>query len=295
MTILILGATGNTGSAIVKQLKELQANFSIMATGKSNTAQLELDESQIRIGDLNSVPSLISAFEGINRIYLVMPIHPSAVEWTKNVIAAAKETNVQHIVKQSGLKASIDATSEVIRDHAVTDSLIKESGLDYTLIQPNGFFQNFYGNLPTINSEGTFYSSLGDTPLSLVDINDVAAVAVATLTQEGHAGKTHLITGPEALTSFQQAQLLTTASGKEISYVNVPEEGIVGALKGAGLGDWLSEKLGEMLTWFTQSDYYQVTTTIEDVLGRKPRSFADFAEELAYSIEPSNIENGETK
>jgi len=295
MTILVLGATGNTGSAIVKQLKERQADFSIMTTENGKAAHLELQENQIRCGDFNSIPSLVSAFEGVSKIYLLMPINANVVEWTKNVISAAKEAGVPHIVKQSGLKASLNATSEAIRDHASTDELIKTSGLDYTLIQPNAFFQNFYGNLPTINSEGNFYSSLGDTALSLVDINDVAAVAVAALTQQGHAGKTHLITGPEALTSYQQAELLTQASGKKITYVDIPEEMFVGALKGAGLGDWLSEKLGEMISWFTKGNYTQVTTTVEDVLGRKPRTFADFSQELAYSIENAAPNAGSDK
>ena len=259
MTILVMGATGNTGSTIVNQLKEKQANFSAMASTNEEASTLNLENERIRIGDYNDVSSLISAFKDIKRIYLLTPIHPSAKTWVENVIQAAKEAGVKHIVKQSGLKASLDATSEVIRDHAHTDNLIKQSGLDYTLIQPNTFFQNFYGNLPSINAEGRFYSSLGDTALSLVDINDVAAVAVAALTESGHDGKTHHITGSEALTSYQHAKLLSDASGKEITYIDIPEPALVGALKDAGLGDWLSDKLGEMITWFTQGDYALTT------------------------------------
>lgn len=285
MTVLVLGATGNTGSVIVSQLKEMQADFSAMAATNEDAAKLNLEDDRIRIGDFSDVSSLISAFKDIQRVYLLTPIHPSATTWVKNVIQAAKEAGVKHIVKQSGLKASLDATSEVIRDHAHTDNLIKQSGLDYTLIQPNTFFQNFYGNLPSINAEGRFYSSLGDTALSLVDINDVAAVAVAALTESGHEGKTHHITGSEALTSSGHAKLLSAASGKEITYVDIPEAALVGALKEAGLGDWLSDKLGEMITWFTQGDYALTTNTVEEVTGRKPRTFADFAQELSHSIE----------
>jgi len=285
MTILVLGATGNTGSVIVSQLKQKQADFSVMTATIEDAAKLNLEDDRIRIGNFSDVSSLISAFKDIQRVYLLTPIHPSATIWVKNVIQAAKEAGVKHIVKQSGLKASLDATSEVIRDHAHTDNLIKQSGLDYTLIQPNTFFQNFYGNLPSINAEGRFYSSLGDTALSFVDIDDVAAVAVAALTESGHEGKTHHITGSEALTSSEHAKLLSAASGKEITYIDIPEAALVGGLKEAGLGDWLSDKLGEMITWFTQGDYALTTNTVEEVTGRKPRTFADFAQELSHSIE----------
>ncbi|CAM3192633.1 SDR family oxidoreductase [Vibrio rarus] len=285
MTILVLGATGNTGSAIINQLKDKQADFNVMATRYEAASKLNLEKERIRIGNFNDVSSLISAFKDIQKIYLLTPIHPSATTWVKNVIQAAKEAGVKHIVKQSGLKASLDATSEVIREHAYTDNLIKQSGLDYTLIQPNTFFQNFYANLPSINAESRFYSSLGDTALSLVDINDVAAVAVVALTESGHEGKTHHITGSEALTSTQHAQLLSDASGKKITYIDIPEVALVGALKEAGLGDWLSDKIGGMITWFQQGDYGLTTNTVEEVTGRKPRTFSAFAQELSQSIE----------
>lgn len=285
MTILVMGATGNTGSAIVNQLKEKQADFSVMATTHEAATKLNLENERIRIGDFNDVSSLIAAFKDTQRIYLLTPIHPFAVTWVNNVIEAAKQAGVKHIVKQSGLKASLDATSEVIRNHAYTDNLIKQSGLDYTLIQPNSFFQNFYANLPSINAEGRFYSSLGDAALSLVDINDVAAVAVAALTESGHEGKTHHITGSEALTSSEHAELLSDASGNEITYIDLPEAALVGALKDMGLDSWLSDALGGMITWFTQGDYGLTTNTVEEVTGRKPRTFAEFAQELSYSIE----------
>lgn len=289
MEILILGATGNTGSAIVKQLKDKHADFGIMTTRQSNLEELGLEADQVHIGNYDDVASLVTAMEGVSRVYLVMPMHPNMVDWVKNVISAAKQANVQHIVKQSGLSASASAKSQIIRDHAASDALIKESGLQYTLIQPNSFFQNFYGSLPTINADGCFYLPLGEAPLSLVDIHDVAGIAVAALTEEGHAGKTHLITGAEALTSSEQAKLLSVASGKTINYVNVPQEAVASAMKEAGMGEWLADKLAEMLAWFAEGDYSQVTDTIQTVLGREPRTFADFAQELAHSIEKQSL------
>jgi uncharacterized protein YbjT (DUF2867 family) len=284
MDILVLGATGNTGSAIVKKLKEKQADFGVLTSQSDNAEKLALDETQVRVGDFDDVDSLKNAMQGVSRIYLVMPISPETVAWTENVIAAAKASGVKHIVKQSGLNARSDANSAIIRDHAKTDAIIMSSGLEYTIIQPNSFFQNFYGNLPTIKAEGSFYLPLGQTAHSLVDINDVAHVAAAVLTGDGHTGKVYQITGAEALTSADQAKLLSDASGKDITYVDVPKEAVEAALNGFGMDPWLSHNLAEMMAWFAEGDYAPVYDTVERVLGRAPRSFSDFAEEFSHSI-----------
>jgi len=286
MNILVLGATGNTGSAIVNQLKEKEADFSILTSNKDSAAALELREDQIRVGDFADIPSLVAAMNGVSRIYLVMPMHPNTVEWVSNVITAAKQADVQHIVKQSGLNASVSATSQIISDHAATDELIKDSGLTFTLIQPNSFFQNHYGNLATINSDGQFYAPLGNSSHSIVDMNDVASVAVAALTEQGHENKIHRITGSESLSSAEQAKRLSEASGKEITFVDIPKESLEEALNGMGMDSWTSEKIAEMLAWFAaEKGYSEVYNTVEEVLGRKPRSFSDFAVELSHSIE----------
>ncbi len=165
-----------------------------------------------------------------------------------------------------------------------TDALIQSSGLTYTIIQPNSFFQNLYGNLPTINATGQFYMPLGDKALSVVDINDVADLAAAVLTQDGHEGKTYKITGPQALSMAEQAQILSQASGKDIQYVNVPKEAVQSALLDAGMDDWSAKNISELLAWFAEGPYSEVTATVETVLGRKPRPFADFAEEFAHAV-----------
>ncbi|KAG1715560.1 NAD(P)H azoreductase [Nymphon striatum] len=204
--------------------------------------------------------------------------------WAENVINAAKDAGVRYIVKQSGLNAGSDATSDVIHDHATTDAMIKASGLDYTLLQPNSFYQNFYGSLPTIQADGNFYAPLGNAALSQVDIHDVAAVAAQVLTSDGHVGKTYQLTGPEALTSAEQAALLSTASGKDISFIDVPQADYAAALVSAGLDERLSDTLAAMMAWFAIGDYAPVYDNVQNILGRPARSFESFAQEFAQVI-----------
>ncbi|MFA0194149.1 SDR family oxidoreductase [Vibrio artabrorum] len=284
MDILILGATGNTGSEVVSQLKEAKQDFAIMARNSGAVEKLGLEESQLRIATFDDAAAMTKAMSGVKKIYVAMPASPSNEQWTENVVTAAKASGVEHIVKLSGMGAKADAGSEIIRTHVITDDIVKGSGIAYTIVQPNSFFQNLYGSLATINSMGQFFLPLADAKQSVIDIRDVASVVIASLTKSGHENQTYLISGPEALTFAQQAEILGVAAGKTIEYVAVPQQAAESAMKEAGMGDWTAEKLAEILAWFGEGHYTEVTNTVEQVTGKKPRSFTDFAAEFAHAV-----------
>ncbi len=284
MDILVFGATGNTGSLIVNELKERQADFGVAVSKAGSAVNLDLTDAQIRVANYDDQASMSAAMAGVETIYLVMPISPNMVPWTRNVIAAAKDASVKRIVKQSGLKPRSDATSGLIRDHAETDKMIIGSGVDYTILGANSFYQNFYGNLPSIQGEGAFYGPFGGKAFSNIDINDVAAVAAEVLTGEGHSQMVYALTGPSALNSAEQAQAISEASGKEVNFVNVPKDAFEGALKGAGLDEWTSKTLADAMDWFAAADYAFVSNDVEEILGRPARSFNEFAQEFAHAV-----------
>ncbi len=284
MDILVLGATGNTGSEVVRQLKQDNASFGIMARNISAMDSLELTSEQVRLGTFDDVESIKNALQGIKKIYVAMPAHPNNVEWTKNVVEAATAAGVGHIVKLSDMGAKSDAGSAIIRTHVVTDAIVKGSGIDYTIVQPNSFFQNLYGSLDAIKAVGQFYLPLAQAKQSVIDIRDVAAVVVAALTKDGHQNQTYLISGPQALTFAEQAAILSEESNNNIEYVVVPQQAAEKAMKEAGMNDWMAENLAEILAWFGEGHYADVTDTVEKVTGRKPRTFRDFAKEFAQQL-----------
>lgn len=284
MTILVLGATGNTGSLVVAGLKQQGATFRALVRSEAKAQQLGLSDQQTAIGDFDNLDNLEQAMKGVDRVYLSMPVSLHNQRWVENVIAAAKASGVAHIVKLSGMHASEDAGSEVIRTHALTDELLKDSGLAYTLIQPNSFYQNLYGALPTIQTNGEFYLPLADAAQSVVDIRDVADVVVASLTEDGHAGQTYVLTGPEALSFDEQAARISALANKPVNYVAVPREAAEQAMAGAGMDAWLAAALAEIMAWFGTGRYTEVTGDVEKVLGRAPRHFDDFAGEFAKAI-----------
>lgn len=286
MKILVLGATGNTGLLVVNNLKNLKADFSVMVRDTTKSDVLGLSGDQIIEGNLSDKHSLVKAMNGIDKVCLIMPMHSDVVSWTKNVIEAAKEAQVGFIVKQSGLKASKEAKSQIIRDHAQSDQLIQDSGLAYTLIQPNSFYQNYYGNLETINTYGQFFSPLTDSKQSMVDVNDVAEATALVLQQDGHEGKIYKLTGPEALTSAEHAKYISLASNKDVEHVHVSQKDFEETLLQLGMDNWMSKHLSELMSWFDEGTQYgEVYSDITTILGRPARTFESFSQEIAVSIQ----------
>ncbi|NKF51078.1 SDR family oxidoreductase [Shewanella sp. WXL01] len=284
MAILVLGATGNTGSEVVKQLQQKQADFRVMVRNAQAAQALNLTGEQVYLGDFDDVASMIAAMQGVSSVYLAMVAHPDNNQWVTNVLEAMKASGAKHLVKLSGMGARQDAGSEIIRTHAITDEMVKQSGVSYTLVQPNSFYQNLFGSLETIKSMGQFFLPLADSAQSVVDIRDVAAVAVAALTESGHSRQTYLLSGPQGLTFAEQAKVLSAAAAKDIQYVAVPKLAAQQAMQSAGMNPWLAEHLAEIMDWFAQGDYAYVTNDVEKVLGRPARTFDAFAKEFAQLV-----------
>jgi uncharacterized protein YbjT (DUF2867 family) len=146
-------------------------------------------------------------------------------------------------------------------------------------------FVNFY--TPTIKTNSAFYIPGGDAKVSFVDVRDIAAIAVKTLTDDGngrHVGKKYAITGPEALSYSQVAEILSNATGKKIDYVNVSEEDARLGMKHMGWDDWIIGIAMELFDNYRKGYASQVSSTIEEVLGRNPISFSQFAKEHAWAF-----------
>src|SRR5262249_46491077 len=134
-------------------------------------------------------------------------------------------------------------------------------------------FLNFYPP----NASGAIYLPFGTGACSWIDAADVGAVAAKVLTAEGHAHAAYALTGPAALTIDDVAKVLTEVSGRAIRYVDVPEAAAREAMLDTGLPAWLAEALMELHAVDKRGGKAFVTTTVQEVIGRPPRSFVEFA------------------
>src|SRR5262249_6198574 len=147
-----------------------------------------------------------------------------------------------HIVRISAIGVAADAPSMSLSYHWQGERDMEESGMAYTHLRGNSFFQNALFEVEAIRSESCFYDCVGDARFAKVDSRDVGEVVAVVLTEDGHEGETYELTGPEALTYAEMAARLGAALGREIRYVDVSVEERAAKLEAAGLPDWLAEE-----------------------------------------------------
>ncbi len=287
-TILVTGATGTVGSEVVKQLSAKGADVRACCHTLSKADKIRGPGVEIVEVDYNKPETVEAAFRGVEKLFLLTPFTDNMVEITAQLAAEARKAGVKHIVKLSTLVLGGDVEAKIppIRWHRQAEEIVEESGIPYIFVRPNGFMQNFinyYGE--TIETQNAIYTAAGEAKVGFVDARDIAAVAVEALTGDGHEGKVYTITGPEAISHNQIADILSEVLGRKISHVNLSEEDLRKGLEEAGLPDWIITSFveGERIT--REGRPSAVLPTVEEVTGKKPRSFEQFARDYAEAFE----------
>lgn len=280
--ILITGASGNVGKEVFKQIAqtgvEVRAAFQSVSKASGIPAGVEIVSL-----DYNRAETLQAALKGVDRVFLVGPPNAQLTALERKAMEAIAHSDVRQVVKLSAMGGR-----EAIfpRHHAESEDYIRSTGVPYTFLRPNGFMQNMANyNAPTINTQNAFYGSEGDGRVSHIDIRDVAAVAVKVLTEDGHVGKAYTLTGPEALTNKEIAQILSDELGREIRFINLPPPQLKEALLSGGVPEWNADALLDLQRLYREGKATTVTRDVEQILGRKPISFAQFFRDYRSAFE----------
>ena len=215
----------------------------------------------------------------MEKAFLLTPVAERFVQWQKDFIQAAQRAKIKHLVKFSAMGAHARSPSELLKLHAETDEALSSSGVPFTILQPNGFYQNMLSLANTIKAQGEFYWPLKNASQSTVDIRDISAVAVQVFVSSGHQGKTYVITGPEALTFQEAAEKLSAVLGRKIQYVDVPISAAADGMRKSGMPDWNVHAVSELLAYFATGAVATVTDTIPRLLGRPATSFEQFVKD----------------
>jgi len=221
---------------------------------------------------------------GVERAFFVSAVDRRYVAWFGNFLTAAQRSGSPHVVKFSGMGAGIGSPSEILRQHGETDEALADSGLPYTILRPNSFYQNMLWSAGTIKDHGAFYLPMGNARQSLVDVRDIAAVAVEVLTGTGHEGKTYVITGPESLSYHEVANKLSAVLGRSIRYVDVPPEVAFDSMLKAGMPQWNARAVTELYGVFAAGEAAGTTATVERITGRTDRKRSVFVRDHAAAF-----------
>jgi uncharacterized protein YbjT (DUF2867 family) len=251
---------------------------------RAKAAGLERAGVELVEGDLADAASLGRALAGVERAFVVTPVARESVGWFGNFFDAAKRAGVGRVVKFSAMGAGPDAASEIMRQHGESDRMLMESGLGYTILRPNSFFQNVLWSAGTIKTSGQIFLPMADARLSMVDVGDIADVAAAALTGDGHAGQTYEITGEEALSFSDVAAVLSRVLGRPVTYVPVPGEAARQGMIQAGMPAWEAGAVTELYDAFTTGVYARTTDTVRRVLGRPAVRFEEFVRRNAAAF-----------
>jgi uncharacterized protein YbjT (DUF2867 family) len=167
------------------------------------------------------------------------------------------------------------------RQMSQCDEALKASGLSYTILQPNVFYQNMLRMAVSIREHGRFCSAAGDACISMIDVRDVAEVAVKALTESDHANKVYVLTGPEVVSYFDVARLLSEATGNPIVYEALTESDAVKELIESGVSEPVARRIVGVHRSFSTGAFAEVTGDAYKLLQRTPRSFVEFARDNA--------------
>ncbi len=286
--ILVAGATGTNGRALLDALSKTDVIVRALVRSADTARKSFAPGIEVAQADLADPASLSAAFKDVDKAYVVTAVLPNSVELFRNFYDAAKAAGVRQVVKFSGLGASKDSASEIIRQHGESDDLLRDSGLTYTIIRPNSFHQNMLWAAGSIAATDTFYLPLGDAAQSTIDVRDIAEITATILTGDGHDNQVYDLTGPESLTFHDVSRIIGDLRGKAVTYVPVTQAAAEAAMKEQGMPEWSAHALAEIQALFGTGAYADVLPDAERLLGRKPRSFTEFVRDHIEVFTPNS-------
>jgi len=281
--IAVIGATGNTGRATVRELQALGEDPLCIIRDAEKAKQVLAPGSKTAVAEITDRAALEKALEGVKRVFVVTGHNPQTAEQQINILEAAKAAGVEFFAKVSGGRALVspDSPSVVGRGHYEIEQAIKSSGLDWCILSPGLFMQNTFTQIESIKNDGKIIQPFAaDLPLAFIDVRDTGAVGARIVANpSAHAGQTYTFTG--ALTTYPAfAQDFSDVLGKPITYIGVPVEKAMEAMRSRGMPDWLVEHLGTIGQIGADGAFStENTKLIEDIVGRAPLTTRQFVED----------------
>jgi uncharacterized protein YbjT (DUF2867 family) len=276
--ILVTGAAGKTGRAVIRALAKRGESMRAMAHRPDQASSLEaLGVGDVIVGDMLDESAMARAVQGVRAIYHIAPnVSPHEVSIGKTVIAAAQSAGVEYFVFHSVLHPQVEAMPHHWLKMRV-EELLFESGLPFTILQPTAYMQNILAHWDQILEHGKYpipYST--ETRLSLVDLEDVAEAAAIVLTRPGYGGATIELVAAPAMSQREIADSLANQLGRPVEAEVIPLEEWERSARASGLGEYQILTLVKMFCYYESHGLIGNANVLRCLLQRQPTSFAEF-------------------
>jgi uncharacterized protein YbjT (DUF2867 family) len=279
--MILVTTAGKVGSEAVYLLRQKALPVRVLVRHPEKVKSLAELGAEIVVGDLDSLPSIDQAMEGIQTVLLVSPGIPAQ---ELNVVDSAKRAGVAQVIKITN-DASADSPIARRRWQFEIETGLLASGLGYTLLRPNAYMQNLLALAPAIKKTGEFGSSAGLGRMGLIDARDVAAVAAAiAASPASHLGKTYKLTGPALITYADVAAILSKILGRPIIYRELSFEEEKHAMLQAGYSEEVAAMNAQFYGMVAAGNIAWLSQDVPSLLGRPARSFAEFATDYASAF-----------
>jgi uncharacterized protein YbjT (DUF2867 family) len=274
--VILVTTAGKVGAETARLLAQRQTRVRVLVRDPAKAHARSLAEAgvEIAVGDLDVPASIDEAMTDVGSVVLVSPAVPAQ---ELNVVASAARAGVGHVVKATS-KASADSPIARRRGQSEIEAGLTASGLSFTLLRSNAYMQNTLLLAAVIAKTSHFGSSAGKGLVGMVDSRDVAAVAAEiAASPAGHAGSTYWLSGPELISNYDVAAVLSNLLGRTITYRELSFEADKEAMIAAGLPAALAEMNAQAFSLNADGDAEWVTEDVRSVLGRPARSYQQFA------------------
>lgn len=272
--ILVTGATGTVGSEVVAAL--LPSHTGKVRALTRNTAAVFPNGVEKVVADLGQ-SDLAPVLDEVDALF-VLTDGLNIADHDRRLAAAAAAAGVRRIVKVSALSVGHGSTDPITSWHRAGEQAIRDTGLSWVFLRPTAFTSNALNWASTVAAHGVVHAPFAAGRTAVVDPTDIGAVAAACLTEDGHDNMVYELTGPEPLSPPDQVAILSRVLGHTLKYAEVDPVDVVAQMTSYGMPVELAHAVVELLRSAQEPFNSDVSDDVATVIGRPPRSFADWAE-----------------
>jgi len=282
VSVLVVGGTGTVGREVVRGLVGAGETVSVLTRDPEKAAMLPRGVA-VRVGDLTDPYAIGPAFEGVEKVFLLVTVSNTETQQGLTAVEWAKRSRVRKIVYMSVQGLHQAPHIPHFGAKIPIEEAVKRSGIDYTIVQPNNFFQNDYWIKDALLTYGVYAHPIGNRGVSRVDVRDIADAAVRALTSGMGRNQTCVAAGPEARTGDDSAAAYAALLDRPVKYVG-DDLGAWEQQARQFFPGWMAFDFGIMYGWFIANGFSATAEEVgefETLVGHPLRRFDDFAREVA--------------